>query len=64
MIHPHVKINCLPFLKGHCHNNLVVTCQPLERVEQDTDRDHWMSAEESVGYGIVGKIISDISELD
>ena len=39
------------------------TGQPLERVESDTDRDYWMSAEESVEYGIVGKIISNISEL-
>ena len=39
------------------------TGQPLERVEKDTDRDYWMSAEESVEYGIVGQIISDISEL-
>lgn len=39
------------------------TGQPLERVEKDTDRDYWMSAEESVEYGIVGKIINDISEL-
>jgi ATP-dependent Clp protease protease subunit len=40
------------------------TGQPLERVEKDTDRDYWMSAEESVEYGIVGKIINNISELD
>ncbi|MDH3642879.1 MAG: ATP-dependent Clp protease proteolytic subunit [Gammaproteobacteria bacterium] len=39
------------------------TGQPLERVEKDTDRDYWMSAEESVEYGIVGKIINNISEL-
>ena len=39
------------------------TGQPLERVEKDTDRDYWMSAEESVEYGIVGKIINGISEL-
>lgn len=39
------------------------TGQPLERIEKDTDRDYWMSAEEAVGYGLVGKIISDVSEL-
>jgi ATP-dependent Clp protease protease subunit len=39
------------------------TGQPVERVEKDTDRDYWMSAEESVEYGIVGKIITGISEL-
>ena len=39
------------------------TGQPIERVREDTDRDHWMSAEESVDYGIVGKIIQDIRDL-
>ncbi len=39
------------------------TGQPIERVEKDTDRDYWMSAEESVEYGIVGQIVTDIGEL-
>ena len=36
------------------------TGQPLERVAVDTDRDYWMSPEESVAYGLVGKIINCI----
>lgn len=40
------------------------TGQPIERIEQDTDRDFWMSAEEAVDYGIVGKIIAGIGDLD
>jgi ATP-dependent Clp protease protease subunit len=39
------------------------TGQPLERVSQDTDRDYWMSPEESLAYGLVGKIIKSASEL-
>ena len=39
------------------------TGQPVERVAEDTSRDYWMSADESVEYGLVGKIISDISEI-
>lgn len=31
--------------------------QPLERVEKDTDRDNFMSAEEAKAYGMVDKII-------
>jgi len=27
--------------------------QPFEKVMKDIDRDHWMSAEESIAYGIV-----------
>lgn len=33
------------------------TGQDLARVEKDTDRDFWMSAEEARDYGIVDKII-------
>jgi ATP-dependent Clp protease protease subunit len=33
------------------------TGQDLEKVEHDTDRDYFMTAEESLAYGIVDKII-------
>ncbi len=33
------------------------TGQPLDRIAADTDRDHYMSAEEAQRYGIVDKII-------
>lgn len=39
------------------------TGQPLDRVAQDTDRDYWMTVEEAVEYGIVGKVISSVSEI-
>ena len=39
------------------------TGQPLERVVKDTDRDHWMSVEESVEYGLVGSVISRAEDL-
>ncbi len=39
------------------------TGQPIERVTEDTDRDYWMSAEESVEYGLVGQIINGIDDL-
>jgi ATP-dependent Clp protease protease subunit len=62
-----VEIHAREIVKTRERINAIIaaqTGQPLERVEQDTDRDHWMSAEESVEYGIVGKIIANISELD
>ncbi|PIQ87574.1 MAG: ATP-dependent Clp endopeptidase, proteolytic subunit ClpP [Candidatus Omnitrophica bacterium CG11_big_fil_rev_8_21_14_0_20_45_26] len=34
------------------------TGQPLERIEKDTDRDFFMSAEESAAYGLVDQVIS------
>ena len=39
------------------------TGQTLEKVEKDTDRNYWMSAEEAKSYGLVGKVITNISEI-
>lgn len=33
------------------------TGQPLERIQQDTDRDRFLSAEESVEYGLIDKVL-------
>ena len=33
------------------------TGQPLEKIEQDTERDHFLDAKESVDYGIVDSIL-------
>ena len=39
------------------------TGQSLAKVEQDTDRDYWLSAEEAQEYGLVSRIIAYRSEL-
>ncbi len=39
------------------------TGQPIEKVEEDTDRNFWMSAEQARDYGLVGQIINAIDEL-
>lgn len=39
------------------------TGQPLEKVAQDTDRNHWMTPEEARDYGIVGRIIHSVGEI-
>lgn len=36
------------------------TGQPLKRIEKDTDRDYFMSAQEALEYGLVDKVISHI----
>ncbi|WP_068504794.1 ATP-dependent Clp endopeptidase proteolytic subunit ClpP [Paenibacillus kribbensis] len=36
------------------------TGQPLERVEKDTERDHFLTAEEAVAYGLVDRIVARI----
>jgi len=33
------------------------TGQPKEKIERDTDRNFWMSAEEAKAYGIVDEVI-------
>jgi len=33
------------------------TGQPLEKVERDTDRDFYLSAEEAKEYGIIDEVI-------
>ena len=39
------------------------TGKSLAKVEKDTDRDYWMSAEEALDYGLISKIISNRSQL-
>jgi ATP-dependent Clp protease, proteolytic subunit ClpP len=34
------------------------TGQPLEKIERDTDRDNFMSAEEALEYGLIDKVIT------
>ncbi|PTW61506.1 ATP-dependent Clp protease proteolytic subunit ClpP [Breoghania corrubedonensis] len=41
----------------------IATGQPVERIDKDTDRDYWMSPEEAIEYGLVGKIVSTVSDL-
>lgn len=35
--------------------------QPLEKIEQDTERDYYMSAEEAKAYGIIDEVITSES---
>jgi ATP-dependent Clp protease protease subunit len=39
------------------------TGQPYEKVAIDTDRNYWMSAEEAIAYGMVGRVISTLADL-
>ncbi|CAM4054162.1 ATP-dependent Clp endopeptidase proteolytic subunit ClpP [Bordetella tumulicola] len=38
------------------------TGQPVERIEIDTERDNFMSAEDAVSYGLVDKVLASRSE--
>ena len=39
------------------------TGKPESEVEQDTDRDYWMGAQEALAYGLVGNIIHSQDDL-
>jgi len=39
------------------------TGQPLERIEEDTRRNFWLTAEEARRYGLVGRVIEHQAEL-
>jgi ATP-dependent Clp protease protease subunit len=41
-------------------NEMLAACtgQPLEKIEQDTDRDHIMTASEALAYGIIDEVIA------
>lgn len=61
-----IKIQAEQIIKMRERINRLIseeTGQPLDKVEQDTDRDHWMTVEEALEYGIVGKRIRSVSEL-
>lgn len=55
-----IKIRAEHILKIKDRLNKILakhTSQSLSRIEKDTDRDYYMSAEEAISYGLVDKII-------
>lgn len=61
-----IEIHAREIVKTRERINRIIaerTGQPLEKVAEDTDRDYWMSAEESLEYGLVGKIIASAEEI-
>ena len=61
-----LEIEAEEILKMRARLNRIIseqTGQPLKRVEKDTERNFWMSAEAAKEYGLVGKIIASVDEL-
>lgn len=55
-----IKIHAEQILKIRDNLNKILserTGQPLSKVENDTDRDNFMSAQEALEYGLIDKII-------
>jgi ATP-dependent Clp protease protease subunit len=40
------------------------TGQPVDRIDRDTDRDYWMGPEDAIAYGLVGRVVPSIDDLD
>ena len=61
-----IDIQAREVLKMRERLNLIfaeATGQPLEKIVKDTNRDHWMNAEEAKAYGVVGKIVRTAAEI-
>ena len=39
------------------------TGQTLEKIEQDTQRDFWLTTQEALDYGLLGKVITSVDQL-
>lgn len=55
-----IEISARQILKTKAQLNQVLaklTGQPLGKIEKDTDRDFWLSAEEAKTYGVIDEII-------
>lgn len=55
-----IKIRAEHILKLKSRLNDILakhTGQPLDKIDKDTDRDYFMSADEALAYGIIDKII-------
>ena len=57
-----IKINADHILRIRDKLNRILaenTGQPLERIENDTERDNWLTAQEAKDYGLIDAVIED-----
>ncbi|HRE61004.1 MAG TPA: ATP-dependent Clp protease proteolytic subunit [Micropepsaceae bacterium] len=61
-----ISIEAEEIIKMRARINRVIareTGQTIERVNEDTERNFWMSVEDAKAYGLVGKIITRASDI-
>jgi ATP-dependent Clp protease protease subunit len=61
-----LEIEAEEILKMRARLNKIIadqTGQQLKKVEKDTERNFWMSAEQAKEYGLVGRIVSSVDEV-
>ncbi|MET0342234.1 MAG: ATP-dependent Clp protease proteolytic subunit [Polyangiales bacterium] len=39
------------------------TGQPADKIARDTERNHWLTADEARDYGLVGRVVAHVSEV-
>lgn len=62
-----IEISAREILKTREQLNKILaerTGQPLEKIAKDMERDYWMSAEETMAYGLVDQVIAKRPSLE
>jgi len=60
-----IEIHAKQLLRTKAKMNKILaerTGQPIEKVERDTDRDYYMTAEEAKEYGLVDQVLEKLNE--
>ena len=55
-----IQIQAEQILKTRARLNRILaenTGKPIEQIERDCDRDHWLTAEEAREYGLIDQVI-------
>lgn len=58
-----IEIQAIEIIKMKAQLNQLLavhTGQPLEKIEKDADRDHYMSADEAKAYGLVDEVVEPL----
>ena len=61
-----IEIHAMEIAKTKAKINEIIageTGTPLDKVTKDTDRDYWLTADESVSYGLISRVITRRDEL-
>jgi ATP-dependent Clp protease protease subunit len=62
-----IEISAREILKTREQLNKILaerTGQPLEKIAKDMERDYWMSADETMAYGLVDQVITQRPNMD
>jgi len=62
-----IAITAREILKTRARLNQLLaeeTGQKMEKIEEDTNRDYWLSAEEAKAYGLIDRVIASRKDLD